>query len=247
MTGAEAAVHPTPAWGGYAAVDDVLLGDVHPGSPRTWSLAALRRLGGAACRAIMFPGAPRPQAALLDRDGTIIEDRHYLADPDGVVLLPGAAEGLRGLAELGLRLIIVTNQSGVASGRIAPAALDAIHRRLLDLLEGMGVSIAGIYACPHAPDSGCDCRKPGLGLARQAERELGLDLNRVLVVGDKPADIGLGRGLAAPTFLVTTGEGAITLESERAMADYAVDGLDEVARICGHPAGLAAATSLPPA
>lgn len=240
------AANPTPAWSGYAAVDDVLSGDVGAAPPHTWTLADLRHRAGAAARAIAFPGGPRPQTALLDRDGTIIEDVHYLADPDRIRLLPGAIDGLVRLQALGLRLVIVTNQSGVGVGQISQAALAAVNRKLLELLAAEGITIAGIYICPHRRDEGCHCRKPAIGLAQQAAAELGLDLTRVIMVGDKAIDIGLARGLGAPGFLVTTGHGAAAFADGSAVPDYLVDGLQEVAAICEDPAGLATALALPP-
>jgi D-glycero-D-manno-heptose 1,7-bisphosphate phosphatase len=185
-----------------------------------------------------WPGPGRPTTALLDRDGTIIEDRHYLSDPDGVALLPGAAEGLRNLSALGMRLVVVSNQSGVALGRIRPVDLAAVNARLRKVLIEEGVQLAGIFCCPHHPDLGCACRKPADGLARQAERQLGIDLGHVLVAGDKDSDLGLGRRLGAATFLMLTGEGRTTLSSGGPPADYLVEDLGEVARLCAHPAGL---------
>ncbi len=192
-------------------------------SPR-WSLA--------------WPGPGRPTTALLDRDGTIIEDRHYLSDPAGVALLPGAAEGLRSLHRLGMRLVVVSNQSGVGAGRITLPQLAAVNERFRAILAAEGIALAGIFNCIHSPEAGCSCRKPADGLARQAEAELGIDLGRVLVAGDKDSDLGLGRGLGAPTFLVLSGEGPATLRSGGPPADYLVEDLHELARICGHPAGL---------
>jgi D-glycero-D-manno-heptose 1,7-bisphosphate phosphatase len=175
--------------------------------------------------------------ALLDRDGTINFDRHYLGDPDGVDLLPGAAAGLRLLAAAGVRLVVVTNQSGIGLGRITASQVTAVNARLVSLLEGEGITLSGIYICPHHPEAGCACRKPADGLARQAAAELGLDLRRAIVAGDKDSDLGLGRALGIPAFLMVTGEGARTLVSGGPPADYLVDDLAELARICTHPAG----------
>lgn len=185
-----------------------------------------------------WPGPSRPTAAFLDRDGTLIEDRHYLSDPEGVALLPGAAEGLRDLAALGMRLVVLTNQSGVASGRIHQDELAAIHARLREMLSKQGVRLDGIFTCPHFPDQHCGCRKPADGLARQASGELGIDLGHTIVVGDKDSDLGLGRGIGVPTFLVATGSGRATLSAGGPPADYLVEDLREVARIVAHPAGL---------
>lgn len=185
-----------------------------------------------------WPGPSRPAVALLDRDGTIIEDRQYLADPGGVALLSGAAEGLAALAALGMRLVVLTNQSGVASGRISPAELDAVHARLGALLLERGVRLDGVFACIHAPESGCGCRKPAGGLARQAEAALGISLREALVAGDQASDLELGRRLGVPAFLVATGKGLATLAGGGPPADYLVDDLRQLARIVAHPAGL---------
>lgn len=179
--------------------------------------------------------ASLPRTVFLDRDGTILEDRHYLADPDGVALLPGAASGLRRLQAAGATLVVVSNQSGVARGLISPSALAAVEERFRSLLATEGVALAGSYSCPHRAEDACDCRKPRAGLARRAAAELGLDLHRCMVVGDKPADIGLARHLGATAVLVRTGEGAAALAAG-ATPDLVVDGLDELADRCALPA-----------
>lgn len=156
------------------------------------------------------PGAlsPRRPAALLDRDGTLIVEKDYLADPDGVELEAGAAAALRTLAKLGLVLVVVSNQSGIGRGYFTRARADAVNARVDELLSAEGVEIAGWYLCPHAPDEACCCRKPLPGLAHAAAAELGLDLQRSFVIGDKPADVGLARAVGATGLLVLTGHGA---------------------------------------
>jgi D-glycero-D-manno-heptose 1,7-bisphosphate phosphatase len=136
-------------------------------------------------------------AVFLDRDGTIVVNKHYLADPDGLELLPNAAAGLRELRDLGARLVVVTNQSGVGRGYFDEAALAGMHSRLEELLEAEGIELAGIYACPHAPDAGCDCRKPATALYEQAAREHGLELSSSFVLGDGDADVEAGRRIGA--------------------------------------------------
>lgn len=243
---AGAGAAPTPAWGGVAAIDDNPVGDVRATLPHTPTMATWRQVAGSRLHAIAFPLRPHPSIALLDRDGTIIEDRAYLADPDGVTLLPGAVEGLRQLREAGWCLVVITNQSGIGSGRITPAQLAAVNQRMVALLAVAGVTLDGIYACPHRPDEGCACRKPGTGLADQAAADLGLTLAHSIVVGDKAIDLALARRLGVPAFLVTTGDGATTVAANSVTADYVVDGLDAVARISTHPAGLARAITLAP-
>jgi D-glycero-D-manno-heptose 1,7-bisphosphate phosphatase len=169
--------------------------------------------------------------ALLDRDGTINVERGILGDPDGIELLPGAAEGLRCLGGLGLGLVVVSNQSGVGRGHYTVAQADAVNARLSDLLARDGIVLDGIYICPHTPDDGCDCRKPAPGMAHRAARELGFDTTRVFMIGDKAIDVGMGRRIGATTFLVRTGYGKAEEEAAGEDADYVVDDLAQAAKL----------------
>ena len=155
-------------------------------------------------------------AVFLDRDGTLIFDRHYLADPDGVELFPGAARVLRELQDGGFAVVVITNQSGVGRGLISPQQLDAVHRELNRQLEEKGAALEAIYACPHTPQDGCDCRKPGTALLERAARQLGLDLASSYMIGDKPSDIRAALAAGATPILVGTGQGA---ESRTALVD----------------------------
>lgn len=147
---------------------------------------------------------------LLDRDGTVIEGRGYLGNPDDVVLLPNAAAGLRRFRALGYGLALVTNQSGIGRGYFDAEQLAAVHQRLADVLADEQVGLDGIYVCPHRPEACCACRKPEPGLGLQAAEELGIDLRASLLIGDKRSDIDFGRRLGARTILVRTGYGAET-------------------------------------
>ncbi|WP_041793803.1 D-glycero-alpha-D-manno-heptose-1,7-bisphosphate 7-phosphatase [Pararhodospirillum photometricum] len=171
------------------------------------------------------------RVVLLDRDGTINEEVHYLAHPDQLRLLPGVASGLRRLAQAGFALVVVTNQSGIARGLITPAALDAIHARLRDLLAAEGVVLEGIHACPHGPDDGCACRKPRPGLVEAAQKQNPFDPRRAFMVGDKKADLDLGRTVGAFSILVRTGYGR-QVEATSGYRDAPiVDDLDAAARL----------------
>ncbi|NPB09156.1 MAG: D-glycero-beta-D-manno-heptose 1,7-bisphosphate 7-phosphatase [Thermodesulfobacteria bacterium] len=143
----------------------------------------------------------------LDRDGTIIEEVGYLRRPEEVKLLPRVPEALRLLKEAGLALVVITNQSGIARGYFDEETLARIHERLKELLAEHGVELDGIYYCPHHPEEGCSCRKPKTGLAERAAKELGLDLKRAFVVGDRDVDVALGKNLGATSVLVLTGYG----------------------------------------
>lgn len=176
----------------------------------------------------MSLGAP---VVVLDRDGTLNVEVRYLSHPDQVELLPGVADGLRALRSAGCRLVVVTNQSAIARGYFDEGRLAAIHARLRELLAERGVTIDAIYHCPHLPDEGCTCRKPGTLLVERAAADLGFDPASVFVVGDKPCDIGLGRGLGATTILVRTGYGARHEAAGDASADFVVDDLPGAADV----------------
>jgi phosphoribosylglycinamide formyltransferase 1 len=150
------------------------------------------------------PASTRGGAAtvvFLDRDGTIIRDEHYLADPARVVLIDGAAEAIARLREAGIAVVVITNQSGIARGLMTPAQYEAVRRRLDEL-----VTVDATYMCPHHPDvdGSCDCRKPGLGLYRRAIADLGLDGARVVLIGDKWSDIAAAEALGGYGILVAS-------------------------------------------
>jgi D-glycero-D-manno-heptose 1,7-bisphosphate phosphatase len=168
--------------------------------------------------------------ALLDRDGTVIVNEPYLADPEGVVLIEGAATGLRRLAALGLGVVIVTNQSAIGRELLDERGLEAIHRRLIERLDAEGVHVEGIFHCPHHPDEGCPCRKPERGLVDRAAAVFGFDPARCFVVGDSESDVALGLGLNATAILVRTGHGAET-EARGVSCDHVVDDLEAASRL----------------
>lgn len=172
---------------------------------------------------------------VLDRDGTLIVERGYLSDPDGVELLPATAEGLRRLRALDLGLVVITNQSGLARGYFDEPRLSRIHERMSALLAAEGLALDGLYVCPHLPDAGCNCRKPHPGLLQQAACALGFFARDSFVIGDKACDIELGQGVGAATILVRTGYGAQEEATGTTRADYVVDDLvgaaDLIARI----------------
>lgn len=168
---------------------------------------------------------------LLDRDGTIIFDKHYLHDPDGVELLPGAAEGLKMMMELGYSLAVLTNQSGVGRGYYDEASVRACNERMAGLLQEHGVVFDGMYYCPHAPEENCRCRKPAPGLMEQAAEALGFEPAEAIMIGDKSADMGVGRNTGAMTILVRTGKGGAHEEWCADTADHVADDLRHAAEI----------------
>ena len=141
----------------------------------------------------------------LDRDGTLNYDPGYLKSQAELKLLPGVAASLARLKGAGARLIVVTNQSGVARGFLTLKDLEAVHERLQGLLEQEGAVLDAIYFCPHHPDDGCRCRKPGRGMVDRAVSEWHLDLRRSYLIGDHVRDMQLARAVGAKPVLVTTG------------------------------------------
>jgi D-glycero-D-manno-heptose 1,7-bisphosphate phosphatase len=162
---------------------------------------------------------------LLDRDGTLNVERNYLADPEQLQLLPGVSEALSRLRPADYGLIVLSNQSGIGRGYFSRATVDLIHDRLRAMLADKGVILDGIYLCPHHPDEPCQCRKPRTGLVEQAVADWRFDPSRSFMVGDKDADIQLGRAVGASTVLVRTGWGKDTEAGGNSNPDFISDDL----------------------
>lgn len=139
------------------------------------------------------------RAVFLDRDGTLIEDRGYLADPTGVRLVEGAARALARLRGGGWLLVVVSNQSGLARGLIRPDQHERVHARFVEALAAEGASLDASYYCLHGPADGCACRKPAPGMLREAARAHDIDLTASLMVGDKASDVEAGRAAGCRT------------------------------------------------
>ncbi|MDA2909721.1 lipopolysaccharide heptosyltransferase II [Nitrospiraceae bacterium AH_259_D15_M11_P09] len=167
----------------------------------------------------------------LDRDGTLNRDTGYVELPQELDLLAGVVEAVARLNRERARVVLITNQSGIGRGLVSSASVDAVHARLRELLHAGGASLDGIYCCPHHPDDGCLCRKPGTLLVERAVAELGLDGTSAYVVGDQKRDVELARRIDARSVLVTTGptsrQALADLEAERLMPDYVAVSLGE--------------------
>jgi histidinol-phosphate phosphatase family protein len=162
---------------------------------------------------------------LLDRDGTLIEERNYITDAGQVELIPGAARGLRRLKEMGLKLVVITNQSALGRGYLDEAGLNTVHEKLQTLLSAEGIQLDGVYYCPHRPDDDCSCRKPRSGLVERAVEDLRFNPGESFVIGDKASDIEMGRNVGATTLLVCTGYGAQAATDGKSRPDYVVSDL----------------------
>jgi D,D-heptose 1,7-bisphosphate phosphatase len=152
------------------------------------------------------------RAVFLDRDGTINEEVGYLKDLGKLKLIPGAGAAIKKLNEAGLKVVVVTNQSGVARGYFTEAFVQEAHTLLETMLRNEGAHMDGIYYCPHHPEKGtshytkeCDCRKPGTGLINAAARDLDIDIKKSYMIGDKWSDVELGQRAGTHTLLVNTG------------------------------------------
>ena len=144
----------------------------------------------------------RRRAVYVDRDGTINPDLRYLADADRLEVFRGVGEAIRLLRDHGYWVVCVTNQSGIERGFYTEADVLRIHRRVNEILARDGAAIDAFYFCPHAPDRGCGCRKPGTELFERAERELGLERAGSAMIGDRALDIEAGERLGLLTVLV---------------------------------------------
>jgi D-glycero-D-manno-heptose 1,7-bisphosphate phosphatase len=169
------------------------------------------------------------KAAILDRDGTLIVEKNYLHDPDGVEILPGVIEGLTLLRQYGYCLIMATNQAGVGRGYYSLDEMHAVNERVQALLFDKGIELDAVYFCPHAPDEQCQCRKPAPGMLEQAACERGISFESSFVVGDKESDVLLGKLAGMQALLVRTGYGA-EAEQEGTQAAYVADTLYDAAR-----------------
>jgi histidinol-phosphate phosphatase family protein len=149
---------------------------------------------------------PKETAVFLDRDGTVNVDYGFVSRPEDVKLLPGVGEAIRELNQAGIPVFIISNQSGVGRGLYGLEAVSLVNREVERQLDREGAKVKAFYFCPHAPEEGCECRKPKLGMLKQAQTEWGVDLAQSFVVGDKPADAELGKNAGGKGIVVLTGQ-----------------------------------------
>lgn len=143
-------------------------------------------------------------AAFIDRDGTLIDEVNFLSRVEDLRVFPYTAEALRLLKEQGFYIVVLTNQSGIGREIYTEADMHSIHDAMQKELAG---AIDGFYFCPHVPDAGCECRKPGLGMLRYAQRDFEIDLETSWMIGDKKIDVETGRNAGIGSALVLTGYG----------------------------------------
>ncbi len=142
------------------------------------------------------PAPPRIRAVFVDRDGTLNPDPRYLADTERLELYPRVGEAIRLAHAHGFHVICVTNQSGVERGFYTAEDVERMHVRLNALLHRDGTQIDGFYYCPHTPEHGCACRKPGTELFERAARDFSIDLKSSAIIGDRVLDLQAGNRLS---------------------------------------------------
>jgi histidinol-phosphate phosphatase family protein len=172
--------------------------------------------------------ADRRPGVFLDRDGTIIDDAHYIANPQLVRLRPGAGRAIARLNEAAIPVIVVTNQSGIARKMLTRAEYDRVAARVTQLLAEAGAHVDATYLCPHHPkfNGPCDCRKPGTLLFRRAAEEYGIDLRRSTYIGDRWRDVEPAMTLGGRPILIADDA---TDPEERTRAEHA--GIEIVASL----------------
>ncbi|MGE0171138.1 MAG: D-glycero-alpha-D-manno-heptose-1,7-bisphosphate 7-phosphatase [Oligoflexales bacterium] len=169
----------------------------------------------------------------LDRDGVLNEDKGYVVKPEDLRLLPGVVEGLKTLKNLGYRLVVITNQSGIARGYFSEREVEEFHEHMNRHLQQAGsVPIDAFYICPHHPkgtipqySSICECRKPGTGLVELALDEYAIDTSKSFFIGDKESDILCGKQMGLRTIHV------VGRYEQNAQADYTVANFAEAVRM----------------
>ena len=176
------------------------------------------------------------KAVFLDKDGTLIVDVPFNVDPKRIRLYPDAGPALQRMQSAGYRLVVVSNQSGVARGYFTEAALSAVWERLTGLLAPFGVSFDGFYYCPHEPSGSvsdyaiaCDCRKPQPGMLRRAALELNIDLAESWMIGDILHDVEAGNRAGCRSILVNRGNETEWLPGPYRTPAVRVDSLSEAA------------------
>lgn len=178
----------------------------------------------------------RPATVFLDRDGVLNRravEGDYIKAPNELHLLDGAVEGVRLLNEEGMLVVVVTNQRGIALGRLSTRDLEHIHAALRDRLAAGGARLDGIYHCPHEYGT-CDCRKPDIGLFVQAQRDYPeIDFSRSAVIGDSPSDMTAAHRLGARGILVMGDDAPRRPSNEPVSFEHATSLLEAARRLLG--------------
>jgi D-glycero-D-manno-heptose 1,7-bisphosphate phosphatase len=189
------------------------------------------------------PMRAQARAVFLDRDGVINEERDYVHRIEDFVILPGVFDGLAALQSAGFKLIVVTNQAGIGRGLYDEAAYERLTSHMRSRLSEQGIVLDAVYHCPHHPTAGlggyrrnCDCRKPAPGMLLQGARDLSIDLEQSIMIGDKISDMQAGRAAGVGRcVLVKSGHALDTTDLAHADATF-LDLREAAAWLLGRPA-----------
>jgi D-glycero-D-manno-heptose 1,7-bisphosphate phosphatase len=179
--------------------------------------------------AMNYQESNKCRAVFLDRDGTVNEEVGYLSQPENIRILPDVPNAIRLLKEAGYKVLVITNQSGVARGYYTEDDVQLINKKINEQLMQSGASIDGFFYCPHHPDGiiakysyTCKCRKPESGMILEAADKFSLDLTKSFIIGDKLSDLQMAESLGARAVLVLTGYGEREKEKYRNNSSFVI-------------------------
>jgi histidinol-phosphate phosphatase family protein len=177
------------------------------------------------------------RAVFFDRDGTLILDRGYMSHPSQVELMAGAPEVLKSLRANRFQIVITSNQSGVGRGLMTASDAEAVTAELLRQLALQGASVDAVYYCPHAPEDGCECRKPKPGMLLRAARDFGIELKESFIVGDKPSDCEAGQSVGCQPIYLTQGHTNEGIPASWVLASNLQEVLEAILKVHGPSKG----------
>lgn len=160
------------------------------------------------------------KAVFVDRDDTINRDVHYCSRPEDFELLLTVGTGIRLLNREGFKVVVITNQSGIARGYFTEEMLERIHQKMVDELAKYGAQVDAIFYCPHHPDEGCECRKPKPKLTYQAIKQLHIDPRQSFIIGDRLMDVELARAIGCKSVMIPSEPGKEELKNSSVFPDY---------------------------
>jgi len=170
------------------------------------------------------------KAVFVDRDDTINRDVHYCSRPEDFELLLTVGTGIRLLNREGFKVVVITNQSGIARGYFTEEMLERIHQKMVDELAKYGAQVDAIFYCPHHPDEGCECRKPKPKLTYQAIKQLHIDPRQSFIIGDRLMDVELARTIGCKSVMIPSELGKEELKNSSVFPDYIASDFESAAK-----------------
>lgn len=169
---------------------------------------------------------------LLDRDGTVIVDPEdeRVDKEEKIELFPDSIEALSYLAKNNFSVIFITNQAGIAEGKLSTEDFDRIHNKVLEILSPSGIKVLKTYMCPHVPEDKCECRKPKPKMILEAIKDFDLDPKKIYMIGDRESDINAGINAGTKTILVKTANVPVVAEQANFTADNLMEAVKYAVR-----------------